>query len=301
MKILMFHDIREFDHNFFPERYKHHSFLSDTQFKKGIEVILNNISPPDNIIYKLQNPLFNKKFILTFDDGLKDYLWVAEYLAKKNISAIFFVPIGIIKEKKFIDSNLIQFLLSTKYKQEIQQFLYAHLLDKGFLKKKIDSFKISKWKKNVWSEEDIFITRVLRENFDYKSRNNILKKMALKYLDYDFKKLHDNFYLNMEDLNKIKNLGHTIGSHGYYSFDLTKEKKIVIKKELNSSINSLNKITSTGYKSISWPNGGYNKFIGLQAKKLNFELGFGTENVNSKSLDIFNIERKDATKMKIFS
>ena len=139
MKILMFHDIRDLDYNFFPERYKHHSFLSVTQFKKGIEVILNNISNPDNIINKLPDPLFNKKFILTFDDGLKDYLWVAEYLAKKNISAIFFVPIGIIKEKKFIDSNLIQFLLSTKYKKEIQQILYTHLLDKGLLKKKIDS------------------------------------------------------------------------------------------------------------------------------------------------------------------
>ena len=161
--------------------------------------------------------------------------------------------------------------------------------------------KISKWKNNVWSEEDIFITRVLRENFDYKSRSIILKKIALKYLDYNLEKLHDNFYLNMEDLNKIKNFGHTIGSHGYYSFNLVEEKKILIKKELNSSINSLNKITSTGYKLISWPNGGYNKFIGSQAKKLNFDLGFGTENFKSKSLDIFNIERKDATKMKIFS
>ena len=30
--------------------------------------------------------------------------------------------------------------------------------------------------------------------------------MALKYLDYNLQKLHDDFYLNMDDLNKIKKL-----------------------------------------------------------------------------------------------
>lgn len=301
MKILMFHDIRKFNYNFFPERYNHHYFLTDNQFKKGIDIISHKISTPDNIIDKLQNPLFDKKFILTFDDGLKDHLWVSKYLAKKGISAIFFVPMGIIQTKKFIDSNLIQFLLSTKHKKEIQQFLYVCLLNKGFLKSKINSFKISKWKNNVWSEEDVFITRVLRENFDYNSRYIILKKMALKFLDYNLQKLHDDFYLNMDDLNQIKKLGHIIGSHGYYSFDLTKEKKTIVKKDLVFSIKNLDKIMTKGYKSISWPNGGCNEFICEQAKELGFELGFGSGDTNVKLLKNLNIARQDASKMEIFA
>ena len=301
MKIFMLHDVRGFDQNFVPERYKLDSFITDLEFIHGISKILNKILDPHTSFNQLNSLVSSDKIMLTFDDGLKDHLWVAEYLAKKSLYAIFFIPFGVVLEKKFVDSHLIQFLIASKFKDDIKQDLYTLLVKNSFSEKMINSFRVSKWKNNVWSEQDIFITRVIREVFDYSSRKVLLEDLINKYFAQNLENLHKSFYLDSYDIKKILSLGHVIGSHGYNSYNLRNEPEISINSELTKSYDHLCKYSSLPYKCISWPNGGFSDYIDSRATNIGFELGFGTEHrhvcANSNRL---NLPRLDATKLGIF-
>ena len=75
MNVLMLHDIREFQQNFFPNRYKLPYFLSVQQFHN----IISNLNDQKKNILSFDESLdfdddafLKEKVILTFDDGLKD-------------------------------------------------------------------------------------------------------------------------------------------------------------------------------------------------------------------------------------
>ena len=85
---LMLHDVRDKKENFFPKRYEMESFLSKNDFIAGINNLDTSLTSFDPRHLAKENTL-NEQVFLTFDDGLKDHIWVAEYLRDKNISAIF--------------------------------------------------------------------------------------------------------------------------------------------------------------------------------------------------------------------
>ncbi len=301
MKIFMLHDVREFDPNFFPERYKLNSFLTDLEFIRGINKISNNICDPHHIFARLNNKIYCNDILLTFDDGLKDHLWVAEYLADRGIYAIFFIPFGSILEGKFIDSHLIQFLIASGYRNEIEKYLYSYLIKNNFSKKIIDNYRLSNHKSNTWSEQEIFITRVIREVFNFSTRKILLDYLVDKYIPLNLAQLHKSFYLNLSDINKILSLGHVLGSHGYFSYSLKNESESSIKSELSNSFDQLHKYPAIPYKSISWANGGFTDTIGKHAIGYGYEIGFGTGHLAvSTSSNMLNLPRLDATKLEIF-
>jgi peptidoglycan/xylan/chitin deacetylase (PgdA/CDA1 family) len=304
MNILMLHDIRSFDVNFFPDRYRQHSFLTDLEFINGLNLIKNNIVDINEIIN--ENVLFNyakskNNYALTFDDGLKDHLWVAEILSSKKITAAFFIPFGVIEEKVFIHSHLIQFLNASGKRSLIanelnELLLYVYKLTPD----QISNFKISKWKNNLWTQEEVFITRVLREYFNYESRELILLSLCQKYLSIDLSEIHEMFYLTLKEVLLIKEMGHIIGSHGYLSLDLRYENSSIINLELSKSFEYLKDYGSKN-KLISYPNGGFSAELREAVIGAGYEIGFSTthRSINIDD-DILCIPRLDGTKLDIF-
>ena len=76
----MYHYIRKKS-----ESYPNLKFLDFHKFKKQISKFENESLITTNFDDNLRN-----KTVLTFDDGLKDHLSVAEYLNKKKIKRNFF-------------------------------------------------------------------------------------------------------------------------------------------------------------------------------------------------------------------
>jgi len=299
MNILMLHDVRPFDPNFFPERYKQHSYLTDQEFLRGVNSIHRYILNPTCLFSSVKQT--NENYILTFDDGLKDHLWVAEVLAEKKISAIFFIPFGVLKEKSFINSHLIQFLIASGSKNEIANYIYNYLDAQGVPRNLIESFKISRWKNNLWTTEEVFITRVLREALDGTTRAHLLYELINEFLNINLSALHRNLYLTFEDLNHISDLGHIIGSHGYYSMDLRFEDESVINNELTKPIKYLERFNTCNHM-ISYANGGYNTTIASATRKAGYRYGFGTKSeVFHKITDPYHLPRLDGTKLNIFT
>jgi len=74
MKSVMYHYIRNFD-----KEFSNLDVLKKKDFDKQLKYFgENNIIKNENEIY-LNN---NNKYILTFDDGFKDHLYIAEKLKK---------------------------------------------------------------------------------------------------------------------------------------------------------------------------------------------------------------------------
>ena len=298
MKILMFHDIRDFDPNFFPMRYSQHSFLTLSQFNKGLNKIKKYAYNSHSIF---NNKLNYKGYIFTFDDGLKDHLKISEILFKKKISALFFIPFGIFQKNNFVNSHLIQFLYATNKLDFIIDDIKKFLLNNNFTTRQINIFYKSRWKNNLWSKEQIFITRVLREALNTDLRDKLLFNLSKKYISYDLKDLHNNLYLKFEDLKDIEKMGHFICSHGFYSKDLRFENQKSRLKEINKSFKLLKHYKQTN-NCISYPNGGFDVSILKSVKKAGYNYGFTTINKDIDNItDPLQIPRIDGTKLKIFN
>jgi len=297
MKVLMLHDVRPFDKNFFAQRYAQHSFLTEAQFLNGVKAVNENLIDPISLE---ENDSLNheKKIMLTFDDGLKDHLKVAEILADQGKKAVFFIPFGIIHSGEFITSHLIQFLIAGADLTKLSAWLYNELVKLDCSIDYINGFSVSRWANNLWDKNQIFVTRVLREFREGEDRNKLLMNAMRVFFNYDIHALHENLYLKPADVIEINRMGHTIGSHGWLSCDLRFEDSDVIEHELTASMDALKMIADKN-SWISFANGGTNKGIESTLKKVGYTCAFGTEHkpISNFSLERFNLPRLDGTKL----
>lgn len=296
----MLHDIRDFDESFFPERYRLPYFLVPKQFYNIINNLLAQksklLSFSDELITSVDN-ISNEITLLTFDDGLKDHLSIARNLASKNIKACFFIPSGPVFEHTIIDSHKIQFILASVSSQEIINFInnsFQYSFNKSY--ESLNEYYTSRWPNNIWSKEMIFVTRVLREYPDKIWKRQLIKDLFYKYVSIDSKAFSRDFYLSQEDVLEIQSLGHIIGGHGHYSYDLRFEDFDTIESEIfkmNEFLSNLNQ----DVKYYAYANGGYNEYVINKLTEFNFDLAFTTGHRSVQKSDIpLEIPRIDATK-----
>jgi peptidoglycan/xylan/chitin deacetylase (PgdA/CDA1 family) len=297
MKALMLHDVRTFDKNFFPQRYAQHSFLTQTQFLNGLKSLNKNLIEP-TFLEESDRPHHENEVLLTFDDGLKDHLKVAEILAEKGKRAVFFIPFGIVQSGEFIASHLIQFLIAGADLTKLSAWIANELIKLGCSLDYINEFAVSKWKNNLWDRDQVFVTRVLREFGDSEKRNKLLLSALATFFSYDLRALHENLYLTFADVVEINRMGHTIGSHGWLSCDLRYVESDIIERELVAPLDALKGISDKN-PWMSFANGGSSEVIERELRKAGYTCAFGTEHksISNFSLERFNLPRLDGTKL----
>lgn len=300
MNVLMLHDIREFNPSYFPERYNLPYFLTPTQFQNIVNNLVFNNCPllSLNEEFIIEDRSIKRKLnILTFDDGLKDHLEVSRNLAKKNIKGCFFVPSGPILERSIIDSHKIQFILASLSPQKIVDFI-NNSFEYSFNKSCdiLNEYYTSRWPNNIWSKEMIFVTRVLREYPDKIWKRNLINELFYKYVSNDFEAFSNEFYLSYEDVLEIKSLGHTIGGHGHYSYDLRFEDFDTIENEIFKMNDFLTSLMQD-FKYYAYANGGYNEYVINRLTVFNFDFAFTTGHRHVQDSDKpLEVPRIDATK-----
>jgi hypothetical protein len=299
MNVLMLHDIREFDEKFFPNRYKLPYFLQPWQFDK----MLNNLQKKSKMFSLNEKFTIHNKYIfqeinlLTFDDGLKDHLSIARKLATQNIKACFFIPSGPITERKIIDSHKIQFLLAAVLPEKIIEYINKSF-EENFNKSStlLNQYYKSRWTNNIWTDEMIFITRVLREYNNYGWRRKLINDLFCKYVSKDYKSFSNDFYLSYEDVVEIKSLGHVIGGHGHYSYDLRFEDYDTINDEIHGMNIFLDGLMQSE-KYYSYANGGYTDYVLMRLTENKYDYAFTTVPSKVEATDTpLKIPRIDPTK-----
>ena len=297
----MVHDVRDLNKNFFPKRYSLPSFLTWKKFKKAVNFIgYNNIIRDYDFSFTKDFIEHKNNSILTFDDGLKDHLKVAEFLSERNINSIFFVPAEAVLKNKMINSHKIQFILASTSPKKL-----IDLISKNFIKysdksiANLNSFYISKWKKNIWPKEMVFITRILREGHDTKWRNEIINFLFNKFVTNDEVDFSSQFYLSESEVLQISKMGHCIGGHGNKSEDLRYLNKIQAKHEIEKSSEFIKKFNPL-HSFYAFANGGYTENTKTLLKKNSFTHSFTTEEANwDLNSDTMSLPRFDLTKLQL--
>lgn len=300
MNVYMLHDIREFNPHFFPERYKMPYFIEPNQFDSLLrKLICTNthvLTFNDSLSIKAESNHFDISF-LTFDDGLKDHIIIARKLHKLNIRAAFFIPSGPISEKSIIDSHKIQFILAStepiKLVEQVQ-ILFEDYYNRS--SKELEHYFTSKWSDNIWPREMVYFTRLMREYPDNLWKRNLLDQLFNKYVTSDAISFSEDFYLNLEDVKEIMSMGHYIGGHGHYSYDLRFEDINTIEHELDQMDMFLSQF-SQDHKIYAYANGGFTDYVLQQVILRGYDFAFTTGHRSVISDDSnWILPRIDATK-----
>lgn len=296
----MLHDIREIDPNFYPDRFKLPYFLRPHQFYN----IVDNLNSANSNLLRFDEPFIvnehtirSNKHVFTFDDGLKDHLEVAKHLFKNKTKAVFFIPSGPILENSIIDSHKIQFIIAAAPPQKIIETIGLYYEDTFNLSRdNLNKFFISRWENNIWPKEMVFITRILREFDDFKWKRSLLANLFQTYVSNDPISFSKEFYLNTDDIEVILDLGHIVGGHGHFSYDLRYENVETIEYEIKKMDSFLNSF-SIKEKYFAYANGGYNDNVIDELNKYNFIYSFttGHRKVEVEDNNMF-LPRIDATK-----
>ena len=296
----MYHYIKSFN-----KEIPFFNFLHFDDFKKQ-----NNYFEKKRGFIKITDNLeqiYDKsKFLLTFDDGLKEHLKVAKYLNQKNILGIFFIPGMQLEKSDFLPIHKIH-LIFGKYSANELITIYKKFKIKINFKKDIFSiFEKQKnflEKKKLFSENDkkIYLKTILN-NLDQKN-----PKIVKNIFNYCFnkktqKKIFRNFYLNAKDIKTLDKLGMKIGAHGHHHKVLSKLNFKIQKKDINKSINILSNILDKKISYFCYPYGGFRVFNKNTIKILKEKKIIYSFNVDSKDWKIksnpYYVPRYDCNQFK---
>lgn len=281
----MYHYIREFK-----KKYPYFkNFLHKKNFDKQLNYFIKDLG-----VVSSENEFDNNanKYLLTFDDGLKEQIYAAKTLARKKLTGIFFIPTKPINEKKFLDVHKIHLLIGKIGGRKLLNYLDENNKYKKH-KNKIDKTTQNKFSKaytfNKDDDANIEFKKYMNYLLDKKSRSKILDEL-FKVFKIDEKV--DSFYMNKSDILYIKKLGMIIGSHGHSHQLLSNINKKEQSIEISKSKKFLEKITKSRVEYFCYPYGrkySYNTNTLSLLKKNKFKYAFS---VSSKDVDLENQKNK---------
>lgn len=205
-------------------------FLQKKNFLKQVNYLKNK-----NQVAEFNDKKKNK-FFLTFDDGLKEHLWAARELKKLGLSAIFFINSYPLIKKDFLKVHKIHLLLG-KFNYKI---LYKKLkLICGSKEIKINKIysRMKKYQQDKAKSKDEIESiklKILLNSSAFTDQSKIVENL----FNYFFSKkkqeeLFLKFYLNIDEINMIKNLGMTIGAHSHSHLLMTSLNKKSLTQEID--------------------------------------------------------------------
>ena len=242
----------------------------------------------------------NDKFLLTFDDGIKDHIFAAETLKKYNAIGLFFIPTFPYITNKLLDVHKTHLIIS-----KVKALDVLDELKKYLVKKNINNFYFEKdeikYKKAYQILDEEFHRKKFKKIMNYYGNLNLKEKI----LDFLLKKFEINvkpedYYLKKKEIKYIASLGMIIGSH---SESHTLLSRLTYQKQLNEINNSkifLEKIIKKEINTFCYPYGGklsYNTDTKKILATLKFKFAFSVEYRDIKLEDIedkpFELPRYD--------
>jgi len=281
LTIIMYHYVRPIRGSKFPNI----KGLELKGFKRQLDFIEENysvVSAEQVIDAIVKNKKLPKNACqLTFDDGLKDhYMHVLPELIKRNLSGSFFPPRVAIEEKKLLDVNAIQHILSrTVNKELLVSELYKHCLNHNISQVQFNSYYKNFGVANRLDDENtIFIKRMLQHILPEKIRNLITSSLFEKFVGISETEFSSNLYMNIEEVRELVKKGMYVGSHGSMHYRLD---KISVEKQKEDILKSLNFLEDVGATTKDWimcyPYGAYNSSILSLLKDLGASIGITTK------------------------
>lgn len=239
---------------------------------------------------KLKNQ--QDSILLTFDDGLKDHLNVAEILKDLNMKATFYIPVSPYIKEDILPVHKTH-LICSKVGGESIKLLHRALINLQIDKKVLMDFEKKEVFKDAYiNQNDEELIKEFKKLINYYGKFDLIVPVLNEIISIlDIKISFKEFYLTPDEIKYIHSLGFEIGSHGVSHKLLSRLNFQDQENELKDSKNYLEKLLSSEIKSFCYPYGGslsFNKDTLHLLKKHNYE--------NAISVDYRDINKDDINK-----
>lgn len=272
VSIIMYHYVRDLKNSAFP-RIKG---LDISLFENQIKYILGNYNVitleqvVDSIYDRADLP--EKAALLTFDDGYTDhYEYVLPVLRREKIQGSFFIALKPLYENKLLDVNKIHFILAAVPDVKVLvKDIEERLPDFSYYFEKINKETDFRFD----SKEVVFVKKLLQKELPKEIRQAMIDDFFKKYVSRDEASFSKSLYMDMGQINRMRECGMYIGAHGYTHEWLDSMSETEQEKEINLSAKFLNTVkTAPGYFAMSYPSGKYNDDTLVFLKQNNFKIG----------------------------
>ena len=242
--------------------------------------------------------------VLTFDDGHLDHFTnVFPFLHQKNIKALFSPPFKAITERKVLDVNKIQLIMTeVKNIDPLIEMIKSYLLnirnEKG-IKSYEEYWEIySKAHAYFYPPDIVFIKRLLQRGLPDCYRNKLINIFFKKYINIDERIISNELYMTFEQLKLMAKHGMYIGCHGFDHLWLPDYDENEIELEIDNSLDMLSQIYPTldGWI-MCYPYGEFNETVKNVIKNKGCVIAFreGHEIVDVSKVDLLEVPRIDTT------
>jgi len=228
--------------------------LTLNEFEKQLDEISNyyDFISEDMILDIVNgNKKTDKNFcLLTFDDGLKEQMDVADILLKKGIPGIFYASTGAIKNNTVLDVHKLHYIRSLVEDEHIYEILNkefnisSYNFDESFLKNQY------RYDTLLSSEVKYYLNFVLNTEQKDKIVNILFSELVTNESDFA-KKL----YMNEDNLKKLAKFS-MLGTHAESHRPLSTLHENEIRSDIEESVKYLESVVGKTINSISYPYGG---------------------------------------------
>ena len=276
MKSIMYHYVRDFD----PELPFFNS-LSKKSFKKQVDLFNKSKILVDEKQFENNLP----EIILTFDDGFKDHIYVAEELRKKKVIGIFFISTYPVTENNFLDVHKAH-LINGKVGGEqalkaLNEYLHKNKILDFIDRDEEKKFK-HKYSKNIDTNEKKEFKKIINYYGNIKLKTKILDDLMVKFKINIKPK---EFYMNSDEIKYLSDMGMIIGSHSVNHNLLSRLSEDEQRNEIRNSQELIEDIIKKRCNFFCYPYGGkdsYNSLTLKILKEFNYNFSF---TIQSKDFD----------------
>jgi len=294
LTIVMYHYVRDLKNS----RYPDIKGLDINLFKEQIDYMRKHyhIITTEEVIHSIDNQVKipEKSVLLTFDDAYSDhYNNVLPILDKYKLQGSFYTPSKAITEHTVLDVNKIHFILaSVEDKLDLVNDLkeLVRVYQKEYQLEDFDYYYKKLAQADRFDTKDvIFIKRLLQVELVEDLRIIFADNLFKKYIGMSENAFSRELYMNEEQLKHMLRSGQHIGNHGYNHYWWNSLNKEEMNKELDLSINFLERL---GVDMNNWtacyPYGSYdNQSIEMLRKRgcklaVTTEVNIATTNKNTR-------------------
>lgn len=262
--IVMYHYVRDFQNTKYPEI----KGMDVRDFEKQVQFLKKNynVISMDELVNSIQHgtTIEDNSAVLTFDDAYSDhYEYVYPILKKYGVKGAFYVPTGILQNKKVLDVNKIHYILASSHHEKIMKELFL-LLNSYREEYDLDSneryFDIYAHANRWDPKEVIFIKRMLQKGLDKEIRTKITDELFQKFVGQPEDEFSKKLYLSTEQILEMQMNGMHFGPHTHDHVWMDSLSKDEQKEQIVKSLHYLENIgVNLDRWTMCYPYGGYNK------------------------------------------
>lgn len=292
LMIVMYHYIRDLNHN----RYPDIKGLDVTLFKQQLEFFKEsfNVVRMEQVIEALKTgkALPQKSVLLTFDDGYVDnYTYVMPLLEEFGFQGSFFIPGKSFTTHQLLDVNKIHYILASA---DINKLVVD-------VKDRMDYYRGSEFEyeetEELWKEyaianrfdskETIFVKRMLQTALPEELRRRISSDLFEKYVGIPEEILAYELYMTEDQVRTMKRHGMFLGVHGYDHYWLGNLSTEKMKDDITKALEIMDEFIDRNEWVMNYPYGNYSQdvidFISKKGAFLGITTAVRTADLNKDS------------------